>query len=337
MAKQTKLTLSSVASLGTAYVKAENQGNTTFTATYDNIQGAVDKIGKTVVIDQVYEDKLAHLDAEDLPLGKNVEEYFMDLGLGSIYGAGQSNPGVQDDTNAGVEGAKENIPYFPNFEDVAYSYKLGMWKISVARPLNYIQSGCNSEEAAGRVIADIVGGLQKSASMHRYAFKKQLLANAISKAITAGCVTELPKPVDTQTAEAFIKAVKDAVRDASFPNEGNCLAGSGICIGSAPELDLYVLKDVPSSLEVDAWAGAFQENRLALPATVRELDSFGDDESGTYALLVDPRGIKFYRTFLEVLSGVNKEGAWFKSVRHEDDTAFISLYTFIRVFKPKAE
>lgn len=337
MAKATKLTLTQLATFAGSYVASTSQANDTYTVSTDNVMKAVDKIGKQVILDQHYEDKLSNLDAEDLPLGKTIEEMFIDLAMPSLYGSTGTNPGSKDDENAGIEGAKENVPYYPNFEDCAYSYPLGTWKVSITRPYDYVESGCNSEEAAGRVIADIVGGLQKTASLTRFNFKKQLLANLISKAVTAGCKQEIAKPVDALTAEAFIKAVKQAVRDASYPNEGNCLAGANITIGSAEGLDLYILKDVAPVLEVDALAGCFNQDKLALPASIIEVDTFGNDASGAYAVLVDNRVVKFHRTYLAVRSKENAEGDWVKFVRHENDTAFLSKYGYVKVFLPKSE
>ena len=54
MAKATKLTLTQIASFGGSYVASTKQANTTFTASYDNLMGAIDKIGKQVIVDQNY-------------------------------------------------------------------------------------------------------------------------------------------------------------------------------------------------------------------------------------------------------------------------------------------
>ena len=141
----------------------------------------------------------------------------------------------------------------------------------------------------------------------------------------------LAKPVDTSTGEAFIKAVKNAVEDASFVTEGTSLAGT--TIGASEGLKLYILKGIKSSLDVDTLAGAFNQDKLAIPAEIKEIDGFGDADSKVYAVLVDARGIKLhnnYRAVRETLVGSEDyRNFWL----HNQDTLFVSQHTFIKVFK----
>ena len=51
-----------------------------FNVTRDNTAGLIDKIGKIITLDSVYNvDKLAEFDGEYLSFGKNIEEWQQDL------------------------------------------------------------------------------------------------------------------------------------------------------------------------------------------------------------------------------------------------------------------
>ena len=181
------------------------------------------------------------------------------------------------------------------------------------------------------MITKILERLGNSYEMFKFAAKKQLLGNAADKAVTAKLVATIAQPTNTATAEAFIKQIKQDVESASFPNEGGLNAS---LIGAAPELVLYVKKGVMPVVEVDALAGAFNEGRLAIPAKVKVVDDFGTmTNTGVYAILVDPRGIKLHRDYHAIRQSENADGDFINYVDHSEHTGFISKNTFIKVYK----
>lgn len=293
-----------------------------------NLIKAIDKIGKTIQINGDYNDKLPELDGDNLPLGKTIEEYFIDLTLPETY------------STIAAEGAKDDVPALPDVEDCAYSYTLGRQKVKTTVPFDNVERAFNTSEGAADAITDISFKLQASVNMTRYQMKKQLLGNAISKALAIkSTVTDVYKeqaiPTDTASAEDFILAVKEAAEDASFAHQGGL--GNRL-IGAAPSLKLYVLKGVMPTVAVKAVAGAFQRDELAMPAEVKVVDDFGTITGGTsgksvYAVLVDERGLKLHNGYMASRYKENADGDFVNYVRHFEDTAFISKSTFIRVFE----
>ena len=313
-----KMTISGLQTLAKTYVAAAKQAGT-WTNSANNLYKAVDKIGKMVMIDGQFIDKLPELDGDELPLGKTIEEYFIDLTLPEAYGT------ISD------EGAKDTAPALPTVENCSYSYSLGREKIKTTVPYDNVERAARSVEDASNMITKILERLGNSYEMFKFAAKKQLLGNAADKAVTAKLVTTIAKPVDTATSEAFIKQIKQDVETASFPNEGGLNAS---LIGAAPELVLYVKKGVMPIVEVDALAGAFNEGRLAIPAKVKVVDDFGTmTNTGVYAILVDPRGIKLHRDYHAIRQSENADGDFINYVDHSEHTGFISKNTFIRVYK----
>lgn len=313
-----KMTISGLQTLAKTYVAAAKQAGT-WTNSANNLYKAVDKIGKMVMIDGQFIDKLPELDGDELPLGKTIEEYFIDLTLPEAYGT------IAD------EGAKDTAPALPTVENCSYSYSLGREKIKTTVPYDNVERAARSVEDASNMITKILERLGNSYEMFKFAAKKQLLGNAADKAVTAKLVTTIAKPVDTATSEAFIKQIKQDVESASFPNEGGL---NGSLIGAAPELVLYVKKGVMPIVEVDALAGAFNEGRLAIPAKIKVVDDFGTmTNTSVYAILVDPRGIKLHRDYHAIRQSENADGDFINYVDHSEHTGFISKNTFIRVYK----
>ena len=313
-----KMTISGLQTLTQKYVAAAKQAGT-WTNSSDNLYKAVDKIGKMVMIDGQFIDKLPELDGDELPLGKTIEEYFIDLTLPEAYGA------------IATEGGKDPAPALPTVENCSYSYSLGREKIKTTVPYDNVERAARSVEDASNMITKILERLGNSYEMFKFAAKKQLLGNAADKAVTAKLVTTIAKPVDTATSEAFIKQIKQDVETASFPNEGGL---NGSLIGAAPELVLYVKKGVMPIVEVDALAGAFNEGRLAIPAKIKVVDDFGTmTNTGVYAILVDPRGIKLHRDYHAIRQSENADGDFINYVDHSEHTGFISKNVFIKAYK----
>lgn len=316
---QTKMTISGLKSAMATYVAAAKQAGT-WSASTNNVVGALDKVGKMVRITGDYQDKLPELEGDSLPYGKTIEEYFCDLVLPQAYGA---------PTDGNDYGAVYQAPIF---DTVVYNYTLGREKVAVSRPYNNIERAAIDEDSASSMVASIMESLTNSKSLTRYAEKKQLLGNAADKAVAAGLVATLAIPTSTATGEAFIKQIKEDVETASFAHEGGL---GGALIGSAPELKLYIKKGIMPSIEVDTLAGAFNKEQLALPCQVKVLDDFGTmTNSGVYAILVDTRGVKLHPSYNAIRSDSNGDKDFVTFTNHFEDTGFISKYCFIKAYKP---
>ena len=311
-----KMTADGIKTLASTYVAAAKQAGS-WSGSTNNLYGAIDKIGKMVMLDGSFIDKLPELDGDELPLGKTIEEYFIDLTLPEAY------------SNITTEGAKDVVPALPTVEACSYNYSLGREKIKTTVPYNNVERAARSVEDASNMITKVLERLGNSYEMFKFAAKKQLLGNAAEKAVTAGLVTTIAQPTDTLTSEAFIKQVKTDVETASFAHEGGL---NGSLIGAAPSLILYVKKGVMPVVEVEALAGAFNAEKLAIPATVKVVDDFGSNND-VYAVLVDPRGIKLHRDYHAIRQSENADGDFINYVDHSEHTGFISKNTFIKVYK----
>lgn len=317
-----KLTIAQLQSFVAGYVVSGSQGRT-YSPTTDNFVAMVDKIGSQVTMDGDFQDKLPELDGNELPLGKTIEEYYIDLTLPEAFSGNNS-----------TEGAKDIVPAIPSVEACAYSISLGRKKIKTTTPYGNIERACNDAQTAGNVLANIMVKFANSASLARYAVKKQLLGNAGDKCVaanTADTVKVIAAPTSDVTGEAFIKQIKKDIEDASFAHEGGL---AGALIGAAPSLTLFVKKGYIPSLEVDTFAGACNQERLALPCKIKVVDDFGTQtNTGVYAILVDQRAIKLHNGYRAVRSSDNADGDFVNHVLHYEDTGFISKFCYMKAYK----
>ena len=300
------------------YVTAAKQAGT-WTASTDNLLKLQDKIGKQITLDGTFQDKLPELSGDELPLGKTIEEWFVDLTLPSAFDA---------------TGADNDKPAYPSVEDVAYCYTLGRKKIKTTVPYDNVERAALSAEGAANMTGKIMERIQNSESLYEYNLKKQLLGNMADKAVAANASAVVALPSTTENAEKAIIAIKKAVEDASFAHEGDSLT-AGALIGASPELVLYVKKGFMPEVEVNAFAGAFNKADLAIPASIKVVDDIPSTDTKVWGVLVDPRGIKLHPGYKAMRSHENADGDFINYVLHTEFTGFISKYTFVRVFKTK--
>ena len=309
-----KMTIEGLKTFVKTYVAAGKQAGAWVSST-DNLLKLQDKVGKQITLDGSFQDKLPELSGDSLPLGKTIEEWFVDLTLPTDFDA---------------TGKDNDKPAYPSIEDVAYCYTLGRKKIKTSEPYDNVERAALTPEDAANMTGKIMERIQNSESLYEYNLKKQLLANMVDKAAANAKVVALPNT--TENAENAIIALKEAVEDASFAHEGDSLTSTAL-IGASPELVLYVKKGFMPSVEVKAFAGAFQKEELAIPCTIKVVDDIPCTDTKVWGVMVDPRGIKLHTGYKAMRSHENADGDFINYVLHTEFTGFISKYTFVRVFK----
>lgn len=149
--------------------------------------------------------------------------------------------------------------------------------------------------------------------------------------IVLDLITEIAKPVDTSTGEAFIKQLKADVERARDVSEGNSLNGN--TIGAVNNVKLFILQGIMPSIEVDTQAGAFNLSKVAFPCDIKVIRSFGSYKGGAYAILMDRRGVRMEKNYSATRSGENCDGDFINLVRHLKFTIHVSKNIFVKVYK----
>lgn len=312
------LTIQTLKNAAAAYVDATKQLQSNFVPTVDDFTKTVCKIGEMKTLYLPHVDKLPELSGDNLPFGETIEEFMVNDFLPSDF--------------VYTDGAPKKNATRATFAEAVYSYpmKEQLWELGV--PRNQFRRVSLGERSFGDLIASTLSTLDSSANAWNYAAKRQLLGNAaLEAAKITSLTTPIAKPTDTATGEAFIKAVKECVEVASDMNNGNLAQHTA---AAAPSLTLYIMQGVMPSIEVDTMAGAFNEAKLAIPATVKTVLDFGTaSDSGIYAILVDSRAIKLHDDILTVTSDYEGRMDQDNFYRHQKQTGFISKYGYIHVFK----
>ena len=141
--------------------------------------------------------------------------------------------------------------------------------------------------------------------------------------------TKLARPTDNATGTAFVKALKDIAESLQFARDGHCL--SGATIGSDEGVVMYLRKGIASVIDVDVLAGAFHQEKVAVPIEFKVVE---DDAlpTGVYALLVDRRMIRLHPTYQAIRQNENGQGDFINQFSHTDYTAFYSMNTYCHIF-----
>ena len=169
-----KLSIPQLKSVVASYVDSSKISVESFSATYDNSVGLLDKIAKTFTIETPIVDKLEIFEGEDLPLGKTLEEWQSDLILPENY----------DST-----GASALSPHDSTYRPVSFSFTLGRKKIPQTIRNDDIERAVNNIGEFERIIVDKTKRLYDSERLMRYAMKRQavgLLATRCISVHTAG-------------------------------------------------------------------------------------------------------------------------------------------------------
>lgn len=158
--------------------------------------------------------------------------------------------------------------------------------------------------------------------------------------VAVDLVSELAIPEDTSTGEAFCESVKEYVEKASDISTHSL---NGASIGAVPgDLLLIVKQGIMPVLDVQVLSGAFHENKLALPAQVKVVDSIPTtyfDGSTTqtlakapYAILLDRRAVRLHPSYMAVRDQMNGVGDYVNYFLHTNNTGFISKNCFVHVW-----
>ena len=314
-------------------------------------------------------DKLALFDGEYLSFGKTIEEWQADLIMVQDYdasGAGALSPHVstyrpnfysytlgrkvikQTIRNNDIERAVHFIEQFneivsmlvKRMSDSMAAYRYDVKRAMLGRFIDLVYACYDASVTTfvastaynvGTVLKSGSGdfGIVVTAITVADAYADWAAAVASGKLIEYSLMTELAKPIDASTGEAFIEAAKTIVEQAQDLSEGNSLNGN--TLGAVEGLVLIVKQGIIPNLDVNTLAGAFHDNKLVLPESI-VLRDFGPANTKAYAVIMDRRAMRLHNTYRATRENLNGDGDFLNLFEHTEDTAWISRNAFIHVF-----
>ena len=353
-----------------AYYNAQKVANPTWKPTVDTFTGLLEKIAKQWHLIQSFSDKLPELDGPDMPFGTAIEEWESDLanvedkdiqGTNALkprypsyylpsYSSRQAGKKiVRTRSYTEMQPAMLDGNAFAEFviditKKLTDSYAL--WKYGAKRALlgqiatDAIAAMATSTTYAATT-AYAAGAYVKSGSnIYVITKPKDTTSKAIDALVKEGgavkldLVTTIAMPTDEATGEAFIKQIKKDGEVASDVSTGHSFNGNALGAATDTGLRLYIKQGVMPSIDVDTLAGAFNQDRLAMPAVIKVLPDFGDTvDPNVYAILIDTRAARRFNNYDFTMDEPNGDGAFRNYYRHVQDTFAYSRNAFVKVYK----
>lgn len=368
MALNNRTTLNQFYDIVSEYIIA-NKIATDYTPTTSEFTGLLDKIGKQVTMVHNFYDSLPELDGELLPLGKTVEEWYSDLkkpvpydaeGTSTLarrksgyrkpyYSFKQPRMVIENtipynvfeassiDQTAYISLVNDNVKKFADSIALArYGRKKKLLNLVATRIKEVMGTAIELADKEtwknGEYVAyDDNSALVRYVVMEDFTYSDEDAETLVSqgKLVKLNLETKLARPVDNATGTAFVKTLKDIAESLQFARDGHCL--SGATIGSDEGVIMYLRKGIASVIDVDVLAGAFHQDKVAVPIEFKVVE---DDAlpSGVYALLVDRRMIRLHPTYQAIRQNENGQGDFINQFSHTDYTAFYSMNTYCHIF-----
>lgn len=253
-------------------------------------EALIHKIGKTILESKLFKNKLARFKSGSIMSAQDVEEIF----IGMVTAEGQydkngPNPLGRRDT------ADVLVMYHRQNRQDYYAITIG--------DVDFIKA-FKSEATLDNFISRLINAVYSGASYDEWLAMKNILATYAGYfdyqvPVMAGDNAEA-------TAKAFVKTLRKAVQDLSFPS--TLYNAAGVNTWSDPAgLCLLVHKDILAEVDVEVLAKAFNMGKTDIQVEVISMDDFGS-MANCYGILMDKDFLKVWDTLSKMETQRNAQG-----------------------------
>lgn len=259
-----------------------------YTVLYNEFCAAlVNKIGKTILETKLFENKLARFKSGAVTSAQDVEEIFIEMAKAE---------GSYDKTGANPLGRREapdvKVLYHRRNRQDCYAISIG--------DIDFIRV-FRSEATLDSFISGLINSVYSGANYDEWLAMKNLIATYKDY-----YDYEVPSIVDAEAAKDFVKTLRKAVNDLSFP--ATTYNAAGVKTWSNPsDLVLLVNKDVIAEVDVEVLSKAFNMGKTDIQTEVIVMDDFGS-MADTYGLLVDKDWFRVWDTLSHMEPQRNAQG-----------------------------
>jgi len=285
----------------------------------------VNKIGKTLINQKMYKNKLARFKSGAVTSPHDVEEIFIEMANAEgAYDKDGKNPlGRRNPPDVKV------IYHRQNRQDY---YAITIGDIDFLRVFR-------SEATLDTFIGGLINSVYSGDQYDEYLAMKNVLATYKGRDGECGYfdyeVADMSTAESkTEWAKSFVKAVRKCTKDACFPSTEYNVAGVKTWCESPSDLVMFIHKDVEVEIDVELLAHAFHDGKTdtKVVPTIVTLDDFGDLED-TYALIVDKDFFRVFDTLMEMRTQTNAQGLFTNYFYHHHQ--ILSASTFKNAFRIK--
>lgn len=278
------------------------------------VTNLIHKIGRTYVETALFQNKLKRFKSGEISSQQDIEEIFVE--------AFRKAEGAYD-KDGGIGEGKTNHPLKRReYQDVQVYYhrmnRQDYYAITVER-VDVIRA-FRSENALNQFLTAQLNSMTTGIEYDEWLHMKKLLGEAIANGdfydyqVTA--ITD--SLTDTQLQRAckdFVRTMKKAIADVSYVSRLYNPAGVKTKT-EKKDLVLFINKDIPPHLDVDMYSSIFGPGYADLNIEIVELDNFGEDNTGTYALLCDREWFKVFDTLNVMKTQENAVGLYTTFFHH---------------------
>lgn len=286
------------------------------------LSALVNKIAMVIVRNKTFANPLAVLKKGGVPLGRNIEEIYTNPATGTTF----------DPT-----GSKLLNRQIPDTKAIYHSMnRQGQYKATVSKA--QLIHAFTSYQALEQLLNSIVNSIYSGDNLDEFILMKQLFASAI----TGGKLktVEVATTGDTDSAKAFVKAIKTVGQAMEFPSSNyntyydiNKEKDSKPVITWTPKEDQVLLlrNDVAVDVDVELLAKAFNVSYTNLEQRTLIVDSFGT-ATNCGAILCDKSFVQVYDNLVQMESFHNGEGLYDNFIYHHWQTYSLSLFANAMAF-----
>lgn len=313
----TKTNITEVGSAIMSYQATENEF----------LNALVNKIAMTIVRNKTFKNPLAVLKKGGIPLGKNIEEIYTNPAKGTTF----------DPT-----GAKLLEREIPDTKAIYHSMnRKGQYKATISK--SQLIQAFTSLQALEQLLNSIVNSIYSGDNLDEFLLMKELFASAI----TGGKLktVEVASVTDTDSAKAFVKAIKTVGQAMEFPTENyNSYYDINKDTDARPVITwtpienqvLIMRNDISVDVDVELLAKAFNVSYTDLKQRTLIVDNFGSN-TNCGAILCDESYVQVYDNLEQMESFHNGEGLYDNYIYHHWQTYSLSLFANAIAFMFAAE
>lgn len=294
------------------------QAFATYTPLFNEFcEALLHKIGKTIINQKMFKNKLARFKTGTITTAQDVEEIFIEMAKseGAYDPQGKNPLGRRDNPDVKV------IYHRLNRQDY---YAISLGDIDFIRVFR-------SEATLDSFILGIINSVYSADQYDEWVVTKNLLATYKNAEGDCGYFDYEVKDLATATskevfAKDFVKTLRKAVQDLSFASTQYNPAGVKTWC-DPKDLVLFVNKDVAVEVDVELLAKAFNTSYTdtKVVPTIIVMDDFGS-LTDTYALLVDKDFFRIYDTLTKMETQRNAQGLFTNYFYHHHQ--ILSASTF---------
>ena len=270
----------------------------TYTNLYNEFCAALlNKIGKTILEKKLFENKLARFKSGTITTAQDVEEIFVEMAKceGTYDKEGKNPLGRRNPSDV------KTLYHRMNRQDC---YAISVGDIDFIRVFR-------SPATLDSFISAQINSVYSGANYDEWLAMKNLLATYKNEDGSASGYFDYEVPAiagdnAAEAAKTFVKTLRKAVNDLSFPATDYNAAGVKTW-SEAGNLVLLVNKDVVAEVDVEVLAKAFNMGKTDIQTEIVVMDDFGA-LTDTYGLLVDRDWFRVWDTLSHMEPQRNAQG-----------------------------